>query len=425
MRSSHPVDGNFASAFHVANTPALRTTALISLEHPNGNAGEENGESSSSVDRTRISTKNHELHGLFEVEDQDSPVTERHRANQPRVTDSSAPERDSSTTSTNTAISRNGRPTELPRQIQSPVLTQETKPSANFTTPHATPARNSNTAPYLGSVHSYMHDWESAPSIDIYTPPPDCRPWGSEDIPSDEGAANTKGYANGTEKPPSRTASREATVKNSDMSQRSYGGKLDHQHYGKGAAGCSICRPAKQNPNHRPAPQSNPRHAPEPTPEGGQVASGALLQSKYSSPSNKTSTPTSPSIATVPVNQEGQRLDLPLPRPGADVQARYDARWRTKKLCNEHHLCGECRNQEDCFFDHNAIDEGVRLALRIAARQIPCKNGPRCRRQDCPNGHHCPYRANSGNCTNKQCLFRAKGMHNVDDLKMVRFVQGQ
>lgn len=424
MRSSHAVVGKFASAFHVANTPALRTTALISLEHTNGNAGEENGESRSSVDRTRISTKNHELHGLFEVEHQDSPVDDRDGANKPSATYPSAPEHDSSTTSTNPAISRNGGPTEPPKPIQSPMLSQEMKPSANLTTPHAIPAPNSKTAPYLGSVHSYMNDWESAPSLDIYTPPPDLRPWGSEDIPSGEDGANTKSPGDGTEKPPSRTASRETTVTTSGTPERGHSGKLDHQHHGKGAAGCGLCRPGKQNPKQPVPPQSNLRHVPELTHKGGRGAPDAVSQSKHSSPSNKASAPTSPSLAAVAINRQGQRIDLPLPRPTADDQARYDARWHTKKLCNKHLLCGDCRTQ-DCKFDHNPIDEGVRRALRISARSIPCKNGPGCRRQDCPNGHHCPNRVNSGSCTNKQCPFKAKGMHNVDDFKVDRLVQGE
>jgi hypothetical protein len=65
MRSSHAVVGKFASTFHFANTPALRTIALISLEHANGTSVEKDGESPSSVVRTRVSTRNHDLHGLF------------------------------------------------------------------------------------------------------------------------------------------------------------------------------------------------------------------------------------------------------------------------------------------------------------------------------------------------------------------------
>jgi hypothetical protein len=219
----------------------------------------------------------------------------------------------------------------------------------------------------------------------------------------------------------------EATVKTFDTfdaSERVYSGKLDHQHHGKGSPGYPIHRSLKQSPKPLSPSQSNPRHVPELSPNGSRVASGTLLQSKYSSPSNMTSTPTPSNIVALAINKLGQRIDLPLERPAAEDQVRYEARWRAKKLCNEYHLCGMCRNQ-DCRFDHNPIDEGIRLALRISARQIPCKHGQVCRRQDCPNGHHCPYSVSPGGCTNRACPFRVKGMHNVDDLQMDKAVQGQ
>jgi hypothetical protein len=424
MRSLHAVVGNFASAFHVASTPALRTIALISLEHTNGTSVEKNEESRSSVVRTRISNRNHELQGLFEVEDQGSPVTEQDGVNQSNGIDPTVRERDSSTTSNTAAISRDGEVAEPPERIQSPRQAQETKNSINVTTPHATPVHHSNTAPYLGSVHSYMNDWESAPSSDIYTPPPDLRPWDSEHVPSWDAVANTNSNGNRTEKAPNRTSEREATRKSSDTPDRTSGGKLDHQHHGKGASSCTICRKAKQSPKQSLLPLRYPRDTPEFIYNSGGVVSSGLLESKFSASSGKTSAPQPAGNAVVAVNRHGQRIDLPLQRPSADDQARYEARWHVQKLCNDHHLRGECSSRE-CKFDHSPIDEGVRTALRVFARSIACKNGTACRRQNCSSGHHCPYRLNSGVCTNKQCAFLARGMHSVDELTVDRFVPAQ
>jgi hypothetical protein len=429
MRSSRAVAGNFASAFHVVNTPALSTIALISLEHANSTSVEKNEESRSSVIRTRISNRNHDLQGLFEVEDRGSPVTEQDGVDQSNGIDPTAPERDSSTTSNNAAVPRDGEAPGPPERTQSPQMLQETKNSIKVTMPPAKPVYHSNTAPYLGSVHSYMNEWESAPSSDIYTPPPDLRPWDSEDVPSWDAVANantnTNTNDNRTEKAPNRTSSREATRKGSDTPERTAGGKYDHPHHGKGASSCPICRKAKQSPKQALPPlRYSAKDTPEFIPTGVGVASSGLLESKFSSPSGKPSTPQPAGNANVAVNRHGQRIDLPLQRPSADDQARYDSRWHAQKLCNDHHLRGECSNQ-NCKFDHSPIDEGLRMALRIFARNIACKNGTGCRRQNCPNGHHCPYQLNGGRCTNKQCVFLAKGMHKVDELTVEKFVQSQ
>jgi hypothetical protein len=424
MRSSHAVVGKFASTFHFANTPALRTIALISLEHANGTSVEKDGESPSSVVRTRVSTRNHDLHGLFGVEDQESRVTERNGVDQANEIDLSVRERDSSTTSNNAAVSGDGEAADPPEPRKPPQLTQETEKSTDVTMAHVAPVHHSNTAPYLGSVHSYMNDWENAPSSDIYTPPPDFRPWDSEDVPSWDDAADTKNKGIRTEKATNRTSSREATIKRPDTSERASGGKLNHQHHGKGASSSPIRRKEKETAKVCLPPSHDPRDVPESVPEGGRVVSSELLASKFSSPSGETSAVQPIGSAMVAINRHGQRIDLPLPRPSADDQARYTSRWHVKKLCNDHHLRGECSNQ-DCKFDHDPIDEGVRLALRISARNIACKNGVGCRQQNCLHGHHCPYRLSSGGCKKGQCAFNARGMHTVDDLTLERFVQGR
>src|SRR4051812_14607624 len=124
MKSSNAVIGRLASAFHVASTPALTTIPLISLEHANGAIGEKNEESRSSVTRTRFLARNHDLHGLFEVEDQDSPATEQSEVNKSSGIDSTAQKRDSSTTSSTAVVPRNGETADPSPPVKSP-LTQE------------------------------------------------------------------------------------------------------------------------------------------------------------------------------------------------------------------------------------------------------------------------------------------------------------
>lgn len=422
MRSAHAVVGKFAIAFHFANTPALATIALISLEHANGISVERDGESHSSVVRTKVATRNHDLSGLFEVDDREIPVTKRNEVKQANEVDPTVRERDSSTTSSNAAVSRDGEAT---GPVKPPRLEQETKMSTDITMPPpAAQVHHSNTAPYLGSVHSYMNDWENAPSSDMYTPPPDFRPWGSEDVPSWGDAADTKSDGNRTEKAANRTSSREATRKSLDTPERASGGTHDHQHHGQGAYSRPDFRKAKERPEKSLPPLRDSGDVSDFIPKSGRVMSGTLLESKFSVSSGTTSAPHSTSSEMVAINRQGQRIDPPLPRPSADDQARYDSRWRAKKLCNDHHLRGDCSNQ-DCKFDHNPIDEGVRLALRISARTIHCRNGTGCRRQNCSHGHHCPYRLSPGGCKKGQCAFNAKGMHKVDDLTIHRLVQSQ
>jgi hypothetical protein len=397
---------------------------LISLEHANGTIGEKNEESRSSVTRTRFLARNHDLHGLFEVEDQDSPATEQSEVNKSSGIDSTAQKRDSSTTSSTAVVPRNGETADPSPPVKSP-LTQEAKNPISVPSPNnVTPVQHSNTAPFLGPVHSYMNEWESAPSADIYTAPPDLRPWGSEDGPSWEDASNNGCNGKSIAKTSDRSASREASRKSSDAFEKASLGKPNHQNSGKGAASGPVVRKAKQTPRQSFPPPPSPKEVTEFIPQSGPGISSGLSELKYPSPSSQPLTPQSASNATVAVNRHGQRIDLPLPRPSAEEQARFDSRWHTKKLCNDHHLRGECSSR-DCKFDHRPIDEGVRLALKISARKIPCKIGPGCRRRDCPNGHHCPYQLNSGGCTNKQCTFHARGMHKVDDLKMNGFVPAQ
>ena len=418
MRSSHAVVSKLASGFHVANTPALRTIALISLEHVNAAKVEKIEGPSPSVIRTRLPSRNRDLQGLFEVDDQDSPATGQDGPDLPNGIDPVLRKFDSSTTSGTAAVPNNGTAAKPLEPVKSPPLTQKVQ---GVPSPKPAPVRNSNTASYLAPVHSYMNEWENAPSADMYTPPPDLRPWGSEDTPSLENVSKGKSNSGQTAKRVNRTASREATSRISDAAEQNSIGKLDRQHVGKGATRSPTGGKARQNLGQSPPPRHNSKEIPEFVPRTSWTASSGLLGSKFSSPSMETFGPQSSESGTVAINRHGERVDLPLSRPSAEDQARFDSRWQSVKLCNDHHLRGECRAQ-NCKFDHDPIDEGMRLALRVSARKISCKLGTECRRADCTCGHHCPYRLKS-RCTNKQCPFLARGMHKVDDLNVDKFVR--
>ena len=418
MRSSYAVVSKLASGFHVASTPALRTIALISLEHVNATKVEKAEGSSPSVIRSRLPSRNRDLHGLFEVDDQDSPTTGQDGVPPPNSMDPVLQEFDSSTTSGTAAVPSNGMAAQPLEPVKSPPPTQKAQ---GFPSPKPAPVRHSNTAPYLAPVHSYMNEWENAPSADMYTPPPDLRPWGSEDTPYLDNISKSKSNGGQTAKRVNQTASREAISRTSDAAEQNSIGKLDRQHAGKSTTSSPTGGKARQILGQSPPPRRNPKEIAEFVPRTSWTASSGLLGSKFSSPSTETFSPQSSKSGTVAINRHGERIDLPLSRPSAEDQARFDSRWQSVKLCNDYHLRGGCGAQH-CKFDHDPIDEGVRLALRVSARKISCKLGTQCRRADCTCGHHCPYRLNS-RCTNKQCPFLARGMHKVDDLTVDKLVE--
>lgn len=122
----------------------------------------------------------------------------------------------------------------------------------------------------------------------------------------------------------------------------------------------------------------------------------------------------------IPVNRSGQRVDRPMRQPTTLEQERFEARISYKKLCNEHLLRNACK-QYYCKYDHDPLDAEMEHTLRYKARGIACVNGMACRQGDCYYGHHCPW----PDCWNKQCAFLKRGLHNVTDLTVAKFVPAE
>ena len=122
----------------------------------------------------------------------------------------------------------------------------------------------------------------------------------------------------------------------------------------------------------------------------------------------------------IPVNRSGQRIDRPMRQPSTQEQERFDARISYRKLCNEHLLRSACK-QYYCKYDHDPLDAEMEHTLRYKARGIACVSGMSCRQGDCYYGHHCPW----PDCWNKQCAFLKRGLHNVTDLTVAKFVPAE
>ena len=121
--------------------------------------------------------------------------------------------------------------------------------------------------------------------------------------------------------------------------------------------------------------------------------------------------PPSPGQDRIPVNRNGQRIDTRLKHFSEQDGVRFYDRIGTWKLCNAYFLANNCRNGDRCQFDHNSIDDGIKLVLKHTARQIACKNGAGCRDKNCYFGHHCPFHPD---CYAKKCFFRSKDLCGID-----------
>lgn len=197
---------------------------------------------------------------------------------------------------------------------------------------------------------------------------------------------------------------------------------------------------------------SNGRHTPTPSYDGSShdmLSTDGIVTNSYSSVANTapagislplraaTAPSPQPFVATpapaasaaaakatgdpkgIPVNRSGQRVDLRLKQPSTTDIEKFEARISYRKLCNEHHLRGNCY-QYNCKFDHDPIDDAMRNTLRYKARSLPCQSGMRCRRKDCYFGHQCPWGNDS--CSNPKCTFQKAGLHDITDLEVCKFV---
>lgn len=153
------------------------------------------------------------------------------------------------------------------------------------------------------------------------------------------------------------------------------------------------------------------------------VSASVGIPTMAKSPTPPVEKPTAPlDVKTgIPINRSGQRVDLRLRVPTSAELTQFEVRIKVRKLCNEHHLRDNCEAY-NCRFDHQRIDANMKNTLRYKARSIPCSYGPRCRIRDCFYGHICPWGNNGGDCGNPKCQFILKGLHDIKDLQVDRFV---
>lgn len=129
-----------------------------------------------------------------------------------------------------------------------------------------------------------------------------------------------------------------------------------------------------------------------------------------------------PIWSPVAVNKSDHRIDLNLPKPAQKDSQSFSVRTQQRRLCYDYHLLAKCEDT-NCPYDHEAVGDGVYLALRINARKSPCTTGPSCRKHNCYAGHHCPNVGNVTECGRKNCPFNTLGMHKVKDHEIVNMIE--
>ncbi|KAI9827352.1 MAG: hypothetical protein M1819_006995 [Sarea resinae] len=118
-----------------------------------------------------------------------------------------------------------------------------------------------------------------------------------------------------------------------------------------------------------------------------------------------------PTTQGVPRNKYGERVD---PEPKYD---RNDVkRIKSLKLCNVHHLRGDCPYGDECSHDHTyKLTKSELETLKYIARLAPCRYGKECDDPECIYGHRCPL----GKPGSRDCIFGDKcrfpeELHGVD-----------
>ncbi|KAL9115903.1 MAG: hypothetical protein Q9227_000271 [Pyrenula ochraceoflavens] len=119
-----------------------------------------------------------------------------------------------------------------------------------------------------------------------------------------------------------------------------------------------------------------------------------------------------PSQDRISINRKGERVDARLKPCSERDKGRFYDRVNDWKLCNAYFLGNNCYSRDRCQYDHSPIDDGIKLALKHTARQIPCKSGGSCRDKTCYFGHQCPFYPD---CYSRKCNFRARDLCGTDN----------
>ncbi len=110
----------------------------------------------------------------------------------------------------------------------------------------------------------------------------------------------------------------------------------------------------------------------------------------------------------IPRNRSGQRVD-----PRVDALAWLVSDARSRRICYEYHLHGQCLEGPPCPRVHSTSNLNIHQlnALQVLARETPCSWGNTCADWSCCFGHRCQF---GGRCNRgMNCRFPAS-MHFMD-----------
>ena len=403
LKSTHGFPGQYDLAYHLVDFSVLVTVPLISFddrsEHPAASISGKNPDletlaralplpesEPSSTTRTVFSTSTRKSDAALSGSSAGSK-------SEPAVSSDSTGAPKSHVSSRSSLVAPEGNSSDRPASSSAPV------PSASSHLPQAPAPQGATTN---------AASWEDAYDENAYVPPACTTPWGTEparnvnvvhvaaEAHQATGAWGTSGDGF-RRQPPAGPAS---TSKRRSARDAGYSSPTWDQGW---------------NPRSREAPRSF---------EGTWDEIVARDEHAFAPPplpkfiTNEVRVGKTPFRVTVACNRHGQRIDQPLPAAQQEDLEVLRNRTKHRHLCNEHQLRGKCLDQS-CKYDHEALDDGVLLALRHIARTQPCEIGPSCRRNECYSGHRCPYMDSGGGCKKrKTCPFNRKGMHDIRDLKV-------
>lgn len=97
----------------------------------------------------------------------------------------------------------------------------------------------------------------------------------------------------------------------------------------------------------------------------------------------------------IPINKDGDRIDVFLPPPKPEAWELYQQRARIHKVCNDIHLAGRCQ-KPSCHFDHSPLEPEAIYVMKYILSGFPCSKKGKCRQATCYNGHICQRDGCSG-----------------------------
>jgi hypothetical protein len=124
----------------------------------------------------------------------------------------------------------------------------------------------------------------------------------------------------------------------------------------------------------------------------------------------------------IPVNKNQHRLDVYIPPPSPEERFAFQNRIAVLKLCNNHHLLGNCPDPDTCGYDHSPVTPAMLNCLKQVVRNNPCPRKGACRALSCLNGHICQKVDCKWRGGKQYCKFGLQA--HTQSLEVAQFVQG-